>query len=31
MAEPGGTVLTGDRADIEALAAVADDVEVETV
>ena len=31
LAEPGGTVLTGDRADIEALAAVADDVEVETV
>ena len=31
MAEPGGTVLTGDRKDIEALAAVADDVAVETV
>ena len=31
LAEPGGTVLTGDRADIEALAAIADDVEVETV
>lgn len=31
MAEPGGTVLTGDRADIEALAAIANDVAVETV
>ena len=31
LAEPGGTVLTGDRADIEALAAHADDVAVEVV
>lgn len=31
LAEPGGTVLTGDRADIEALASFADDVAVETV
>jgi hypothetical protein len=31
MAEPGGTVLTGDRADIEALAAHADRVAVELV
>ena len=31
LAEPGGTVLTGDRADIEALAAFADDVWVEVV
>lgn len=31
LAEPGGTVLTGDRKDIEALAAVANDVWVETV
>jgi hypothetical protein len=31
MAEPGGTVLTGDRADIEALAAHAEGVAVELV
>jgi hypothetical protein len=31
IAEPGGTVLTGDRADIEALAAHADRVAVELV
>lgn len=31
LAEPGGTVLTGDRADIEALAAHADHVSVEVV
>ena len=31
IAEPGGTVLTGDRADIEALAAQADAVAVEVV
>jgi predicted nucleic acid-binding protein len=31
IAEPGGTVLTGDRADIEALAAHADEVTVELV
>lgn len=31
IAEPGGTVLTGDRADIEALAAHADEVRVELV
>lgn len=31
IAEPGGTVLTGDRADIEALAAHADGVLVELV
>ena len=31
LAEPGGTVLTGDRKDIEALAAEADDVGVETI
>ena len=31
IAEPGGTVLTGDRADIEALAAHADAVAVEVV
>ena len=30
LAEPGGTVLTGDRADIEALAAHAHHVSVET-
>ena len=29
IAEPGGTVLTGDRADLEALAAHADAVQVE--
>jgi acyl transferase domain-containing protein len=31
IAEPGGTVLTGDRADIEALAAHADRVSVEVI
>lgn len=31
LAEPGGTVLTGDRADIEALAAHADNVSVEMI
>lgn len=31
LAEPGGTVLTGDKADIEALAAHADDVAVELI
>ncbi len=31
IAEPGGTVLTGDRADIEALAAHSDAVAVEVV
>ena len=31
IAEPGGTVLTGDAADIEALAAVADNVSVELI
>ena len=31
FAEPGGTVLTGDRADLEALAAYAHDVGVELV
>lgn len=31
IAEPGGTVLTGDRADLEALAADAQDVAVEVV
>jgi hypothetical protein len=31
LAEPGGTVLTGDRADIEALAAHAEGVAVEVV
>jgi hypothetical protein len=31
LAEPGGTVLTGDRADVEALAAHADGVHVELV
>jgi len=31
LAEPGGTVLTGDRADLEALAAHADDVTIEVV
>lgn len=31
IAEPGGTVLTGDRADIEALAAHADGVLIELV
>ena len=31
LAEPGGTVLTGDRGDIEALAAYADDVSVEVI
>ncbi len=30
-AEPGGTVLTGDRSDVEALAMYADDVGVEVV
>jgi len=30
-AEPGGTVLTGDRADLEALAAHAEDVTIEVV
>ena len=31
LAEPDGTVLTGDKADIEALAAHAHDVRVETI
>jgi predicted nucleic acid-binding protein len=31
LAEPGGTVLTGDKADIEALAASAHDVSVEVI
>lgn len=31
MAEPGGTVLTGDRAGLEALAAHAEDVVIEVV
>ena len=31
LAEPGGTVLTGDRADIEALATHANGVTVETI
>ena len=31
LAEPGGTVLTGDKADIEALAAHAHQVTVETI
>ena len=31
LAEPGGTVLTGDKADIEALAAHAQHVTVETI
>lgn len=31
IAEPGGTILTGDRADIEALAAYANGVEVEII
>ena len=31
IAEPGGTVLTGDRADIEALAAHADRVSIEVI
>lgn len=31
IAEPGGTVLAGDRADMEALAAHADNVAVELV
>lgn len=31
LAEPGGTVLTGDRADLEALAAHADSVAVEAI
>jgi len=31
LAEPGGTVLTGDKADIEALAAHARDVSVELI
>lgn len=31
LAEPGGTVLTGDRADLEALAANADHVAIEVV
>ncbi|MEP7113491.1 MAG: hypothetical protein ABI862_09520 [Ilumatobacteraceae bacterium] len=31
LAEPGGNVLTGDKADIEALAAHAHDVSVETI
>jgi hypothetical protein len=31
LAEPGGTILTGGRADIEALAAFADGVEVEVI
>jgi len=31
LAEPGGTVLTGDKADIEALAAQAHHVTVETI
>ena len=31
LAEPGGTILTDDRADIETLAAFADGVEVEVI
>ena len=31
LAEPGGTVLTGDRADLEALAAHADQVAIEVI
>ncbi len=31
LAEPGGTVLTGDKADIEALATYANDVAVEVI
>ena len=31
IAEPGGTVLTGDRADLEALAAHADDVTIDVI
>jgi len=31
LAEPGGTVLTGDRADLEALAANADRVAIEVI
>ena len=31
IAEPGGTVLTGDRADLEALAAHANDVTIEVI
>jgi hypothetical protein len=31
LAEPGGTVLTGDRADLEALAAHADGVTIEVI
>lgn len=31
IAEPGGTVLTGDRSDLEALAAYAQDVTVEVI
>jgi hypothetical protein len=31
LAEPGGTVLTGDRADLEALAAHADRVAIQVV
>ncbi|MFP5327049.1 MAG: hypothetical protein ACLGHT_06170, partial [Acidimicrobiia bacterium] len=31
LAEPGGTVLTGDREDLEALAAHAEDVVIERV
>lgn len=31
IAEPGGTVLTGDRADLEALAAHASDVTIEVI
>ncbi len=31
LAEPGGTVITGDRADLEALAAHADRVAIEVI
>lgn len=31
LAEPGGTVMTSDRGDLEALATYADDVEIEVV
>jgi len=31
LAEPGGTILTGDKADIEALAAFADRVNVQVI
>ena len=31
LAEPGGTILTGDKEDIEALAAHAHDVSIETI